>query len=42
MQLIFGGLISVVLLGVYVHLVRIAIKVVYCMATSGHDPHVIF
>jgi len=35
MQLLFGGLISVVLLGVYVHLVRIAIKVVYCMASAG-------
>ncbi|MCX7032179.1 MAG: hypothetical protein NTU62_18970 [Spirochaetes bacterium] len=35
MQLLFGGLISVVLLGVYVHLVRIAIKVVYCVAATG-------
>jgi hypothetical protein len=35
MQLLFGGLISVVLLGVYVHLVSIAIKVVYCMAATG-------
>jgi ABC-type thiamin/hydroxymethylpyrimidine transport system permease subunit len=35
MQLLFGGLISVVLLGVYVHLVRVAIKVVYCVAATG-------
>lgn len=35
MKLIFGGLISVVLLAVYVHLVRIAVKVVYCVARSG-------
>jgi hypothetical protein len=35
MQLLFGGLISVVLLGVYVHLVCIAIKVVYCLAATG-------
>jgi hypothetical protein len=28
MQLLFGGLISVLLLGVYVHLVRVAVKVV--------------
>lgn len=35
MQQLFGGLISVVLLGIYVHLVRVAIKVVYCMSTTG-------
>ncbi len=35
MQLLFGGLISVVLLGVYVHLVRIATKVAYCVASTG-------
>lgn len=35
MQLYFGGLISVVLLGVYVHLVRVAIKVAYCTAVTG-------
>ncbi len=35
MQLLFGGLISVILLGVYVHLVRIAIKVVYCLSIPG-------
>lgn len=35
MQLIFGGLISVVLLGIYVHLVSKAIKVVYCLAATG-------
>ena len=34
MQLLFGGLISVVLLGIYVHLVRVAIKVVYCVAPA--------
>lgn len=35
MQLLFGGLIAVLLLGVYVHLVRIAVKVVYCLSTPG-------
>jgi len=33
-QLVFGGLISVVLLGVYVHLVRTAVNVVYCVAPA--------
>jgi len=35
MRLLFGGLISVVLLAVYVHLVSLAIKVVNCMAATG-------
>ena len=35
MQLLFGGLISVVLLGIYVHLVRAAIKVVYSPPAAG-------
>jgi hypothetical protein len=35
MKLIFGGLISVVLLGIYVHLVRVAVKVVYCVDAAG-------
>ena len=35
MQLIFGGLISVVLLGIYLHLVRLAIKVALCLARTG-------
>lgn len=35
MQLLFGGLISVVLLGIYVHLVRVAVKVVYCVSSIG-------
>ena len=34
MQLLFKGLISVVLLGVYVHLVRIAIKVADCVSSA--------
>lgn len=34
MRLLFGGLISVVLLAVYVHLVRVAIKAVYCVAAG--------
>lgn len=34
MQLLFGGVIALVLLGVYVHLVRVAIKVVYCVAPA--------
>ncbi|WP_243288706.1 hypothetical protein [Geothrix terrae] len=35
MQLLFGGLISVILLGIYVHLVRAAIKIVYSLPTAG-------
>lgn len=34
MQLLFGGLISIVLLGVYVHLIRVAVLVVYCVARA--------
>jgi ABC-type thiamin/hydroxymethylpyrimidine transport system permease subunit len=34
MQLIFGGLISVILLGIYVHLIHVAVKVVYCVAPA--------
>ena len=32
MKAVFGGLISVVLLGIYVHLVRVAVLIVYCKA----------
>jgi len=35
MQRLFGGLISVVLLGIYVHLVRVAVNVVNCVSTTG-------
>jgi hypothetical protein len=35
MHLLFGGLISVVLLGIYVHLVRVAVMVVHCVASTG-------
>lgn len=35
MQMLFGGFISVILLGMYAHLVRVAVKVVYCMAETG-------
>ena len=31
----FGGLIAVILLGIYIHLIRVAIKVVYCVSESG-------
>ena len=37
MHLLFGGLISVILLAVYVHLVRVAVKVVYCVAPACTD-----
>ena len=35
MQMLFGGFISVILLGMYAHLVRVAVKVVYCVAETG-------
>lgn len=35
MKLMFGGLVSVVLLGLYLHLIKVAIKVVNCIATTG-------
>lgn len=35
MKLLFGGLISVILLGIYVHLVRLGMKVVDCVSTAG-------
>jgi hypothetical protein len=35
MQMLFGGFISVILLGLYIHLVRVAVKVVYCVAEAG-------
>jgi ferredoxin len=35
MKLMFGGLISVVLLGLYLHLIQVAIKVADCIATKG-------
>jgi hypothetical protein len=35
MKLLFGGLISVVLLGLYLHLIHVAIKVVLCVSTDG-------
>lgn len=35
MKTIFGGLISIVLLGIYLHLVRVAVKVVYCVKETG-------
>jgi ABC-type thiamin/hydroxymethylpyrimidine transport system permease subunit len=34
MKLIFGGLISILLLGIYVHLIIVAIRVVYCVAPA--------
>jgi ABC-type thiamin/hydroxymethylpyrimidine transport system permease subunit len=35
MQAAFGGVIAVILLGIYVHLIRVAYLVVDCVATSG-------
>lgn len=35
MQAAFGGLIAVILLGIYVHLLRVAYRVVDCLNTSG-------
>jgi hypothetical protein len=35
MQAVFGGVIAVILLGIYVHLIRVAYLVIDCMATSG-------
>lgn len=35
MQQLFGGLVSVILLGIYVHLVRLAVKVVDCVSKAG-------
>jgi hypothetical protein len=35
MQSIFGGLISVILLGIYVHLVSKAVKIATCLSTAG-------
>ncbi len=35
MKSLFGGMISVILLGIYIHLIRVAIKVVYCLPENG-------
>lgn len=35
MQLVFGGLIAVILLGLYVYAVQFAFSVVNCLSTSG-------
>jgi hypothetical protein len=35
MQAAFGGLIAVILLGIYVHLIRVAYLVVDCVTTAG-------
>lgn len=35
MKHLFGGLIAVVLLGMYLHLMQIAIKVALCVSTAG-------
>ena len=34
MKFYFGGLISVILLGIYVHLVRVAVSIVLCVAKN--------
>ena len=35
MQAAFGGLIAVILLGIYLHLIRVAYLVVNCLTTAG-------
>lgn len=35
MQVVFGGVIAVILLGIYLHLIRVAYLVVDCVTTSG-------
>jgi hypothetical protein len=35
MQAIFGGVIAVVLLGIYLHLIRLGVLVVNCLTTAG-------
>jgi len=35
MKSIFGGLIAVILLGIYIHLIKVAIKVVYCVSDAA-------
>lgn len=35
MKSLFGGLIALILLGIYIHLIKVAIKVVYCVAEGG-------
>lgn len=35
MQVVFGGAIAVVLLGIYLHLIRVAYQVVDCVTTVG-------
>lgn len=35
MQALFGGAIAVILLGIYLHLIRVAYLVVNCLSTSG-------
>jgi len=35
MKSIFGGLISIILLGIYIHLIKVAINIVYCTEENG-------
>ena len=35
MQAVFGGAIAVILLGIYLHLIRVAYQVVDCLSTAG-------
>ena len=35
MQAVFGGAIAVVLLGIYLHLIKVAYQAVGCVTTSG-------
>ncbi|MEN6586790.1 MAG: hypothetical protein ABFE02_12190, partial [Sulfuricella sp.] len=35
MKAIFGGVIAIVLLGIYVHLLRVAYLIVDCVSTTG-------
>lgn len=40
MNKIFGGLISVILLGIYVHLIYVAVDVANCVGTAGCNAYV--
>lgn len=41
MKAIFGGAVSVVLLGIYVHLIRVAYLIVDCASKSGCTAHTV-
>lgn len=41
MQVVFGGAIAVILLGIYLHLIRVAYQVVSCVTTVGCSEYVV-